>query len=318
MSADPEWVLPTAQGGPTSGPLDGDRGDTLMSNRTARNRVQSRRGAGQTVEDLGDKAEDTAARAEESKAFGVLVVVGLIAYGLIHLAVGWIALQLAWRGGSGTEADQRGALEQLAQAPLGPLWLWIAAIGLFALVLWRFGLAAWGFAWKRGFQRTRKRWGSVFQGIVYGVLGASAINVVLGSGSSSNSQRSLSGQLMQHTYGRVLLGVIAAVIVGIGVHLWIRGITGWFADELRDGGTGWVIVAGRIGYIAKGVAYAIVGFIVGWAALRHHAQQAGGLDSALRAVKQQPYGPYLLTALAIGFASFGVYCFGWAGRARRS
>lgn len=264
------------------------------------------------------QAENAASRAEQSKAFGGLVVVGLIAYGLIHLAVAWIALQLAWRGGSGTQADQHGALEQLARAPLGPLWLWIAAVGLFALVLWRLGLAAWGFTWKHGFQRTRKRWGSVFQAIAYGALGVSAIGVVLGSGSSGNSGRTISGRLMQHLAGRILLGAVAAIIVGIGVYLVIRGITGRFTDELREGGTGWVIVAGRVGYIAKGVAYAIVGLIVGWATLGHHAQQTGGLDVALRTIRQQPYGPYLLTALAIGFAAFGVYCFGWAGRARRS
>jgi hypothetical protein len=267
--------------------------------------------------DVGDKAQRAASKAERSKPFGALVVIGLVAYGVIHLAVAWIALQLAWFGHSGTEADQKGALKQLANTPLGPLWLWLVAIGLFALVLWRLGLAVWGFGWKRGWRRISKRLGSVCQAIVYGALAVSAIGVTLGSGSSSGQQRSMSGQLMQHPYGRVLLGLVGAVIVGIGIYLCIKGIRKTFVDELRDGGGRPTNLVGRIGYFAKGVAYVIVGVIVGWAALRHNAAQAGGLDAALRTVKQQPFGPVLLTALAAGFACFGLYCFGWARRARR-
>lgn len=289
-----------------------------MGNPPMSRQSQADRHAGGKAEDVGDKAEQAASKAEQSKAFGVLVVVGLIAYGVIHLAVAWIALQLAWGGGSGTEADQHGALQALAKTPLGPLWLWLVAIGLFALVLWRLGLAIWGFSWKRGWHRFSKRWSSVGQAIVYGALGASAIGVTLGSGSSSGQQRSMSGQLMQHTYGRIALALVAAVIIGIGVNQCLNGMMGKFVDELKDGGTRMVVILGQIGYFAKGVAYTILGLIIGWATLRHNAAEAGGLDAALRSVKQQhPFGPLVLTVLAAGFACFGLFCFGWARRARR-
>lgn len=278
---------------------------------------QSGRDVGRSSDDVGDKAEEAASKAEQSKAFGALVVVGLLAYGVIHLAVAWIALQLAWGGGSGTEADQRGALQALAKTPLGPLWLWIVAFGLFALVLWRVCLAIWGFSWKRGWRRTSKRWGSIGQALVYGALAVSAIEVSAGSGSSSGKQRSMSGQLMQHPFGRVLLAAIGAAIIGIGIYLCVKSIKKNFVDELRDGGTRPVVLLGRLGYFAKGIAYAIVGAVVGWAAFRHKAGQAGGLDSALHDLKGQPYGPVLLTVLAAGFVCFGLYCFGWARRARR-
>lgn len=288
-----------------------------MGNPAMPRRTQSGHDVGQTADEVSDKAEDAAEKAEQSRVFGVLVVVGLIAYGVIHLAVAWIALQLAWGGGSGTEADQRGAFQELAHTPLGPLWLWIVAIGLFALVLWRICLAIWGFSWKPGWRRTSKRWGSIGQAIVYGALGVSAIEVSAGSGSSSGKQRSMSGQLMQYPFGRVLLAAIGAAIIGIGVYLCVKSIKKNFVDELRDGGTRAVLLLGRVGYFAKGVAYAIVGAIVVWAAFRHKAGQAGGLDSALHDLKREPFGPVLLTALAAGFACFGLYSFGWARRPRR-
>jgi hypothetical protein len=277
----------------------GQRGDNAMTTDTA-----------------GDKAEDAAEKAQHSRPFGALVVVGLVAYGVIHLAVAWIALQLAW-GGSGQQADQQGAMQQLAAAPFGTVLLWLVAIGLFALVLWRLGLAVWGFSWKGRRQRFLKRTGSIGQAIVYGALGVSAVGVATGSSGGGGGQ-SISARLMQNPYGRVALALVAAAIIGAGIFLCVKGIGKRFVDELQDGGTRPVILLGRIGYVAKGIAYAVVGLIIGWAAFRHNAAQAGGLDAALRTVKDQPYGPFLLSALAAGLACFGLYCFGWARRPRKS
>ena len=39
---------------------------------------------------------------------------GCIAYGIVHLLVAWLALQLAW-GGGGKSADQSGAMATLAR-----------------------------------------------------------------------------------------------------------------------------------------------------------------------------------------------------------
>jgi len=57
-----------------------------------------------------------------------------VAYGVVHLLIAWIALQLAF-GKSSQEASQQGALRDLAGKPLGGVLLWVVAIGLFALVV---------------------------------------------------------------------------------------------------------------------------------------------------------------------------------------
>ena len=69
---------------------------------------------------------------------------------------------------------------------------------------------------------------------------------------------------------------------------------------------------GRIGYTAKGVAFGIVGALVGYAALTHEPRKSGGLDQALREVLEQPLGPLLLLAIATGIGCYGLFCFAWA------
>ena len=52
------------------------------------------------------------------------------------------------------------------------------------------------------------------------------------------------------------------------------------------------------------------------AALQNSASKATGLDGALRSLRQQPVGPWLLTAVALGIAAYGVYSFARAKSAR--
>jgi uncharacterized protein DUF1206 len=76
------------------------------------------------------------------------------------------------------------------------------------------------------------------------------------------------------------------------------------------------VALGRAGYASKGVALAIVGVLFGWSAITYDANKAGGLDSALRRLKDAPAGPVLLTVIALGIACFGVYCFVWARKVK--
>lgn len=261
------------------------------------------------------KADQATEEAGHSRVVEGLVAVGLIAYGIVHLAVTWVALQVAW-GHAPTSANQQGAIAELAKTPVGLPLLWVLAVGFFALVLWRLMLAFRGFSWLSKQRRTWKRLGSLGQAVVYGYLGVICLKYALGSGSSSGSDKGITERLMDNPAGRVLLLVVAAGVLAVGIGLMIRG--GWrlFKTELEGGGTG-LIRLGQIGYVAKGIAILIVGFLIGWATIKHHPGQAGGLDSAVHAVNTQPYGPVLLTVLAAGIACFGVYCFGWARHARR-
>ncbi len=225
----------------------------------------------------------TAQEARTSRTYDLAITVGLIAYGVVYLLIAWIALQLAW-GGSSQEASQQGALQELAEKPLGGVLLWIVAIGLFALVIWRALELAYGNL------DTEKKITAAGRAVLCLVLGVSAVKVAIGSGGSSiGEQRSMSARLMENGAGRALIVVVGLVIVGIG----IRQI-----------------------YAAKGVAFIVAGALFGWAAIGYDPEKAGGLDTALRTIKEQPFGSVLLTMLTLGIAAFGVYAFAWSRNAK--
>ncbi|WP_405056174.1 DUF1206 domain-containing protein [Kribbella sp. NBC_01505] len=252
----------------------------------------------------------SAQEVRHSKWYGVAVTVGLIAYGVVHLLIAWIALQLAW-GQSSQEASQQGALQELAGKPFGGVLLWIVAIGLFALVLWKVIDLAYGDL------DTKKRLSSAGRAVVYLVLGVSAVRVAIGSGSSStNQQKTLSARVMEHGLGRVLIVVLGLAVVAIGIRQLHKAYTKKFTEDLVGGVSDTTILLGRIGYAAKGVAFVVVGVLFGWAAISYEPDKAGGLDAALHTIKEQPFGSILLTVLALGIAAFGAYCFVWSRNAR--
>ena len=57
---------------------------------------------------MATKAGRKAEQAGDSKSLEVLARVGLIAYGVVHLLIGWLALQIAWGGGQQERRQLRG------------------------------------------------------------------------------------------------------------------------------------------------------------------------------------------------------------------
>jgi hypothetical protein len=246
-----------------------------------------------------------------SRTYDVAITVGLIAYGIVHLLVAWIALQLAF-GKSSEEASQEGALRELADQPLGGVLLWVVAVGLFALVVWRVLELVWGHL------DLQKKLSSIGRAIVYLALGASAVQVATGGGgSSTGDQQTVSSRLMANGAGRVLIVAVGVAIIALGCYHGYKAITKKFTEDLVGGVPDGTVLLGRLGYFAKGIAFVVVGGLFCWAAISYDPQKAGGLDTALHTIKNQPYGPVLLTVLAAGIAAFGGYCFSWSRNARR-
>lgn len=267
-----------------------------------------------------DKAEGHAKDVARSDTFRAVVTAGLIAVGVVHILMAFLALQLAWAGGNDEEADQKGALSAMAENPLGRGVMWVVAVALFGLFVWKLTQAWWGYTWKDGFSRTRKRLGAVGGGLIYLFLGVNAVRLALGSGTGDTDQEQQSrvGQLLSQPFGQVLAGIVAAVIIGYGVVLIKRGVTSSFTEEFEGEPSPAVKRLGQAGHVAKGIAIGLIGALFAWAAFTYDPEKAGGLDDALRTVKEQgPVGPIALTLIALGLAAYGVYCFSWSRNARR-
>ena len=257
-------------------------------------------------------------RVRGSRGYRGLVRVGLAAYGVVHLLIAYLALRVAWGGGG--DASQQGALKTLARTGAGPVLLVVVAVGMFALVLWQAAEAAFG----QGRvaeqhderRRTRKRISSAGRALVYLALGVSAARLAGGGGSADGQAEGVSAQLMSAPFGRFLVALVGAAVIAVAVAQVVRGVREKFVEDLSGDRTRAVRALGKVGYVAKGVALAVVGALFGWAAVSHEPGRAGGLDEALRTVGSQPAGAVLLTALAVGFAAFGVFCFVWARNPR--
>ncbi len=270
------------------------------------------------ADDVQDKAEDAGEAIQDNPAYRWLVTVGLVAYGVVHLLVAWLALQLALGGGSSSEeASNTGALRQLAEQPFGGVLLAVVAVGLFTLTLWQLLEAAFGHPHRTGFSRVRKRLSSLGRAVVYAVLGGSAVTVALGGG-GGDTEQSLTGRLLAHPAGVVLVMLVALAVAAVGVAQGVKGVRRKFTEDLAGppGRAGEVL--GVVGHVAKGVAFVVVGSLFAAAALTHDPERAGGLDAALQAVRAQPFGVVLLTVMALGLAAYGLYCFVWSRRPRHS
>lgn len=260
----------------------------------------------------------TAQRAQEvrdSVWLERLVRVGLVCFGIVHLLIAWLAVQLAF-GQQSAAANQQGALHALAQQPFGRVLLWIVAIGLFALAVWQVTEAIWGHTGEDDAKRVLKRIGSAGRVVVYGAIGYSALKIAIGAGSHSKTQE-LTARLMSEPFGRLLVALVGVVIFVVAVVLAKRAITTSFTKDLEgnatSGTSGTAIVRlGQIGYGAKAVAFAVLGGLFVWAAWTYDAKKAGGLDVALETLRGAFAGQLLLVVVAVGIGCFGLYCFGWA------
>lgn len=244
------------------------------------------------------------------------VRIGLVAYGLVHLVVAWTAIQLAL-GESQGKANQTGALQQLAQDSMGGASLYAVALGFAALVLWQAMETVTGHRKDDGAKRLAKRGASAVKTVVYAVLAITSVKVASGNGGRSQGTDTITAQVMSAPGGQLLVGGVGLAVIGAGGVLAFLGVTRKFTKRIDAHGSSGarrtpVVVLGTVGHVAKGVALGAIGALFVVAAVQHDADESGGLDQALRALLQQPYGRPLLIAVALGLAAYGAYCFLWA------
>jgi hypothetical protein len=205
--------------------------------------------------------KQAAARAGDHPVVENIARLGYAVSGILHLLIGWLALQVAWVGGSGGSADQSGALQTLSGNEVGKVILWIAVVGFIGLGLWNVIEVIVG----RG--QTSDRVKSGAKAVVYLFLGVSAFTYARsgGSGSSSSSQTvDFTATLMSQPAGKILVGAVGLAVIGVGIYHVVKGARKKFLQDLREHPGQWVVRAGVFGYIAKGIALGVVARCSSW------------------------------------------------------
>lgn len=256
-----------------------------------------------------------------SRGLKILAQVGLAAYGVIHLLIAYLALKIAF-GGSSKSADNSGAFKELASTTGGLVALWVMVVGMLALVFWQLVDAFRGPLKQDLQEKDAKtlagRAGHVGRAIVYGAIAFSAGKTAIGDGSSSSGkQKEATAGVLGLPGGPVLVVIAGVVILIVAGSLVVKGVKKKFHDDVRLAELPVKTRAvteklGMIGYVAKGVAFGIVGVLVVIAGFTADPSKSGGLDSALKTLAGAPFGVVLLTVVALGIAAFGAFCFAWA------
>ena len=196
------------------------------------------------------------------------------------------------------------------------------ATGLLALALWQGSVAVWGAREHMGAKRLQRRAGSAARAVVYLALGVSAARIALGGhASAAEHQERATAGVLGLPGGQVIVGIAGLTVLVVGASLAWRGLTKGFRENLDLGSMSAdarrsALRLGQAGYVAKGVALVIVGVLVVLAAVTYDPDKSRGLDAALKTLAGQPYGQWLLSALALGFACYGAYCFLWSRHPR--
>ena len=134
------------------------------------------------------RAERTAKQAADSGPVKTLGRVGLVAYGLVHLLVAYLAFRVALGGGA--KADKTGALQTIAEQPAGRALLWVLTVGLAALTLWQLAEAGWGHQHRHPQRRrTLQRLISLGEAAVAGALAFSSFKVASGKAGKSKEEK---------------------------------------------------------------------------------------------------------------------------------
>jgi len=97
------------------------------------------------------------------------------------------------------------------------------------------------------------RGGLVAKGVSFGIVGALAVGVALGTGGKTTSRQGALQALAQHAWGKVLLVLLAVGFAAYGVWRFVQA----YAERDEDGDAGALKKWGkRAGYVGRGIIYA--------------------------------------------------------------
>ncbi|MGI8755162.1 MAG: DUF1206 domain-containing protein [Acidimicrobiales bacterium] len=246
--------------------------------------------------------------------------VALATQGILYVIVGFLAVQVAG-GDRSAKPSQKGAIANLAHQPYGRILVGLLAVGLLMYFGWRLMLAIRG---EPGDDEDggslAKRAANLGRGAIYASFAVVAFKLAFGSEGSGGSSGSGGGQSQQKSTatvlswpgGRVLVVVAGLCVIGAGLWNAYKAVTSKFEDNLDLSSLDHkqaqaVKVIGTGGYLARGVAFALIGWFLIHAGFDKNAGETKGLDGALRSLADSGNGRLALVAVGLGLVLFGAF-----------
>jgi hypothetical protein len=238
---------------------------------------------------------------------------GFAAKGIVYLILGGLATSAAL-GAGGRITDMRGALRALLREPFGKPLLALLAVGLVGYAIWRF-LEAFADANREGWtpKALALRAGYATSGVVYGSLAVYAWRLAAHSrASDAGGSEAIEGWISAST-AAWLIPLAALGLIGYAVQQFASASRGRLDSRFstgsaeREAGT-WVVALSRFGIAARACVFAGVGVMLLRLPSRTvtAARHTDTTDS-LRWFAGLPSGRWVLAAVALGLAAYGVY-----------
>ena len=238
---------------------------------------------------------------------------GFAAKGLVYLLMGILALLAATGQRGGQTADKKQAVQTLQDLPGGPVLLGFIAFGLLGYIIWRFTQALRDTENKGSDAKgIGRRIGYAGSGLLYGSLAWFAAQLAWSGNADggNSSQQTLTAKVLSWPGGDWIIILVGLAIIGGGIYQIIRAYSGSFhkhvnTSDLPANQQNIVYRTGQIGYTARGIVMAIIGYFFVQAGRKSSANATGSTDEAFDLLATM--GPGVLGVVALGLMAYGLY-----------
>ena len=239
---------------------------------------------------------------------------GIISKGIVYCILGLLAFMAAIGSGQ-NKPSKEGAFHLILAQPFGKILLAIVAIGLLGYVVWRFIQAIKDTEHKgQDVKGMTKRIGFALSGLVYAAIACAAGNLALGNGNNSEGgKKQLVQQLLNISYGEIILAIIGLIIIGQAVNQIYKAYTGKFKDKIhqenmKSAERTVFEKVGIVGYLSRGVVLGIIGYFVLRAAIESNSSNVKDTDGAFSFINSS-FGPIVFGIVALGLIAYGIFMF---------
>jgi hypothetical protein len=240
-----------------------------------------------------------------------LARIGLVTKGIVYVAIGALAFMAAFKigGQKENEADRTGALELFEKT--GGIWLLgLIAAGLICYALWRIIQAASGRS-----SDFKKRLRYFFSGLGYASIAITATRIILKQRQDDGDQnQKFTAELLNQPMGEWLVAIGALIFAAIGGYQVYYALSKKYKKHvdtlnLHSNRASILLRMGKIGYLSRGIVWLILAYLLTRAAIYKNSYEAGGTGKAFEFIQDGFMGNYLLAAIGLGVAAYGIFAF---------
>lgn len=241
---------------------------------------------------------------------------GIASKGFVYCLLGVLSAMAAF-GGGGKKTGSSGALQTLGDNTFGNIVLVLVTLGLLCFVFWRLYQAIADPENKGNDAKAIfRRLGYAASGVFYGFIAFAAARIVFDSGGGGGGQgknEKIVSQLLEQSYGQILVGALALIFLGKAIYQLYRAYSGKFKDKVKDSGLdqrvrNLLLKTGRVGYTARGLVIGVIAYLTFRAAITASSGPSGGTKEAFSFL-QNEFGTIVFGVIALGLVAYGIFMF---------